>query len=84
MERGKSHPTQDDIWTASLLLSNSLPNFCEYKYIVSDWEHVSPRTATWEVGDHNRKLDIDINKTLTCCGITPPIKTIDGTWTESV
>jgi hypothetical protein len=40
----------------------------EYKYIIANWDNPSFDEIQWEAGDHNRKMDIGLSKTITLCG----------------
>jgi hypothetical protein len=49
------------------LLTGTIPKNIEFKYIISTWDHPSPANCEWEVGVHNRVLDIaPPNKTIVC------------------
>jgi hypothetical protein len=50
MVRSTPNTTQDDIWTGSILIRSSLPSFCEYKYIIADWDSPRAISTLWEGG----------------------------------
>jgi hypothetical protein len=68
MVRGTSRPTQEDIWSGSVLLGRDTPETVEYKYIIADWHEPARAGVEWETGAHNRRLDLTPPRTTTLCG----------------
>ena len=54
----------------------------EYKYVVSDWESPNLSGAEWEIGSHNRKVDLSLEKNYDVCGNVWLIKMTGGISTE--
>lgn len=68
MGRSTSSPTQGDLWSGSILLAGEAPETVEYKYIIADWHEPARAGIEWEVGAHNRRLDLAAPRTTTVCG----------------
>lgn len=40
----------------------------EYKYIIANWDNPQKNNTEWEVGYHNRKIDLGKPKSTIICG----------------
>lgn len=59
---------QNDLWTGCLLLPADAPERVEYKYIITDWHEPAKAGTEWELGSHNRSLDMTALRTTVVCG----------------
>lgn len=68
MERGNSLITQGHIWTGIVLLTTHIPPQIDYKYVLGSWESPEARECEWELGEHNRRAELNPAKHITICG----------------
>jgi hypothetical protein len=68
MDRGIPFFTQDDLWSGSILLGADIPQTVEYKYVIADWHDPTRTPVEWEIGTHNRCVDLTTPRSITVCG----------------
>jgi hypothetical protein len=68
MDRGIAVLTQDDLWSGSILLGADAPDTVEYKYVIADWHDPARAAVEWEIGTHNRRVDLTTPRSITVCG----------------
>ena len=52
--------------------------------MVADWENPSSIKSEWEVGQHNRRVDLTASSSYLICGKLINMKMINGTLTQYI